>query len=65
MQITPLLRHPHGLQGCLEKQNYPLSLHLAVWCAKIGPKTQKLQKSIKKTPFFVVFVVNSEIFWKF
>ena len=42
MQITPLLRRPQGPQGCLEKQNCPLSLNLAVWCAKIGPKTQKL-----------------------
>ena len=38
-QITPLLRHPHGPQGCLEKQNCPLSLNLVVWCAKIGPKS--------------------------
>ena len=42
IQITPLLWRPQGPQGCLEKQNYPLSLNLVVWFAKIGPKTQKL-----------------------
>ena len=46
-----LLRKPpgQGPQGCLEKQNYPLSWNLAVRCAKIGPKTQKLQKTLKMT----------------
>ena len=64
MQLTPLLRRPQGLQGCLEKQNCPLSLNFAVWCAKIGP--QRLQKTIKKPSFFAVFVVISEgFFWKF
>ena len=38
-QITPLLRPPQGPQGCLEKWNCPLSLNLAVWCAKIGLKS--------------------------
>ena len=65
MQITPLLRRPQGPQGCLEKQNCPLSSNLAVWCAKIGPKTQKLQKTVKKPSFFVVFLVISEVFWTF
>ena len=41
IQITPLLWRSQGPQGCLEKRNCPLSLNLAVWCAKIGPKTQK------------------------
>ena len=62
MQITLLLRRPQGPQGCLEKRNCPLSSNLAVWCAKIGPKTQKLQKTIKKPPFSVVFVVIYEVF---
>ena len=39
IQITPLLWRSQGPQGCLEKQNCPLSLNLAVWCAKIGPKS--------------------------
>ena len=65
MQITPLLWRSQGPQGCLEKRNCPLSSNLAVWCAKIGPKTQKLQKTIKKPPFSVVFVVIYEVFWTF
>ena len=38
---TPLFRRPQGSQGCLEKQNHPLSLKLVVWCAKIEHKTKK------------------------
>ena len=34
-----LLWLPQGPQGCLEKQNCPLSLNLVVWCAKIGFKS--------------------------
>ena len=37
--FNPLLRRPQGPQGCLEKQNCPLSSNLVVWCAKIGPKS--------------------------
>ena len=40
--VTPLFRRPQGSQGCLEKRNYPLSLNLVVWFAKIGPKTKKV-----------------------
>ena len=39
IQITPLLWRSQGPQGCLEKQNCPLSLNLAVWFAKIGLKS--------------------------
>ena len=35
----PLFWRPQGPQGCLEKRNCPLSLNLAVWCAKIGLKS--------------------------
>ena len=62
IQITPLLWRPQGLQGCLEKQNYPLSWNLVFWCAKIGPKIQKLHKT---TICVVVFLVISEVFWTF
>ena len=65
IQITPLLWRSQGPQGCLEKRNCPLSLNLAVWCAKIGSKTQKLQKTVEKPSFFVVFHVISEVFWTF
>ena len=34
--FNPILRRPQGPQGCLEKQNCPLSWNLVVWCAKIG-----------------------------
>ena len=63
IQITPLLWCSQGPQGCLEKRNCPLSLNLAVWCAKIGSKTQKLQKTVEKPSFFVVFLVILEVFW--
>ena len=43
--VTTLFRRPQGSQGCLEKQNHPLSSNLVVWCAKIGPKTKKVQKT--------------------
>ena len=42
---TSLFRRPQDPQGCLEKQNHPLSWNLVVWCAKIGPKTKKVQKT--------------------
>ena len=47
--FTPLLWHPQGSQGCLEKQNYPLSSNVVVWCAKIGPKTNKVRKTSEMT----------------
>ena len=65
IQITPLLWCPQEPQGCLEKQNYPLSLNLIVWCNKIGPKTKKLWKTVKKPSFFDVFLVISEVFRTF
>ena len=65
IQISPLFWRPQGPQGCLEKRNCPLNSNLAVWCAKIGPRTQKLQKTVEKPSFFVVFLVISEVFWIF
>ena len=44
---TPLFRQPQGSQGCLEKQNHPLSSNLVVWCAKIEPKTKKSLKNLR------------------
>ena len=66
--VTPLFRRPQGSQGCLEKQNCPLSLNLVVWCAKIGPKTKKVQKTselakkMSKNDGFWMFFEVSE-FW--
>ena len=51
---TPLFRPPQVPRGCLEKGNHPLSSNLVVWCAKIGPKTKKLWKTVEK-PFFTFF----------
>ena len=62
IQITPLFRFPQGPQGCLDKQNYPLSLNLVVWCAKIGPKTKKLRETVKKPSFLTCFFCQ---FWGF
>ena len=47
--FTPLLWRTLDLQGYLEKQNYPLSSNLVVWCAKIGLKTKKVQKISEMT----------------
>ena len=47
--FNPLLRRPQGPQGCHEKQNCPLSSNLVVWCAKIGPKSQNVQKTSEMT----------------
>jgi hypothetical protein len=47
--VTPLFRRPQGSYGCLEKRNYPLSWNLVVWCAKIGHKTNKVQKTSELT----------------
>ena len=49
LQITPLFRRPQGPQECLEKQNYPLSSNLVVWCTKIGLKTKKVKKNWEMT----------------
>ena len=58
--VTPLFRHPQGYQECLEGQNYPLSLNLVVWCAKIGPKTQKVWKTSKLTKK----MSKTMVFWR-
>ena len=47
--FTPLLWLPQGPQGCLEKQNYPLSSNLVIWCTKIGPQTKKVRKTSEMT----------------
>ena len=52
IQITPLFRPPQDPHGCLEKQNHPLSLNLVIRSTKIGHKTKKLWKTIKKLMTF-------------
>ena len=39
------------------------STELEFGALKIGSKTKKLQKSVKKRSFFDVFLVISEVFW--
>ena len=63
---TPLFRLPQDFQGCLEKQNYPLSSNFVVWCAKIGPKTKKVQKTselTKKMSKMMVFRRFFKVSW--
>ena len=63
--VNPLFRRSQGSQGCLVKWNHPLSWMLVVWCAKIGPKTKKLQKTCQNTIIFDICLVNSEVFQTF
>ena len=53
---------PQGSQGCLEKQNHPLSLNLVVWCAKIGPKSWNFQKKTSET---TRKTTKNDVFWQF
>ena len=64
MQITPLLRRSQDPQGCLKKPNHPLSLNLAVWCAKIGFKAKNLWKIVEKPSYFDVFFCHFDDFSK-
>ena len=45
--FSPLLTRPQGPQGCQMKRNHSLNMPLEVWCAKIDPKLNKLEKTIK------------------
>ena len=42
---APDCRNSQCKGRCLERGNQPLSSNLVVWCAKIGPKTKKVQKT--------------------
>ena len=42
-----LLTRPQGPQGCQMKRNHSLNMQLEVWCAKIDPKLNKLEKTNK------------------
>ena len=61
----PLFRRPQGSQGCLEKQNLPLSWNLVVWRAKIGPKTKKDWKTSELTKKMLKIMVFRQVFWSF
>ena len=49
IQITPLFWRPQGPQGCLEKQNCPLSSNLVAWLKKF--KIFKLKPGV---PFIIL-----------
>ena len=59
---APLFKRTQGSQACLEKRNHLLSSNLVVWCAKIEPKTKKLQKTVEKPSFLTIFFVKTEVF---
>ena len=42
---TPLFRRPQGSQGCLDKQNYPLSFKFGDLLRYKRPKTKKVPKN--------------------
>ena len=62
---TPLFRRPQGSQGCLEKQNHPLSLNLVNWCAKIGSKTKKVWKTTELIKNMSKMMVFWQVFGSF
>ena len=65
IQIPPLFRRPQASQGCLEKQNHPLTWNLVVWCAKIGPKTKKVWNTSELTKKMSKLMVFRQVFLSF
>ena len=51
-----------GTPGVSREAKSSTNLNLVVCCAKIGSKTKKLQKSVKKPQFFDNFLVIFEVF---
>ena len=45
--FSPLLTRPQGPKGCHMKRHHSLNMPQKVWCTKIDPKLNKLQKTIK------------------
>jgi hypothetical protein len=43
---------PQGPKGCQKMRLHPLNTPFEVWCAKIDPKLQNIQKGIRKQGFF-------------
>ena len=56
IQISQIIWGPQGPQGCLKKQNHPLSSNLVVWCTKIQPKTKNLWKNVENPSFYDIFL---------
>ena len=51
--------------GVSREAKLSIEFEFLVWCNKIGTKTKKLQKTVKKSSFFGVFLVISSHFWSF
>jgi hypothetical protein len=49
--ISSIWIRPKGPQGCQKMRLYPLNMPFEVWCAKIDPKLQNIQKDIRKQGF--------------
>merc|ERR1739836_180220 len=60
--FPPLLTRPQGPQGCQMKQNDSLNMPLEVWCAKIDPKLNKLEKTIKNEKKLIKNVCFLKVF---
>ena len=63
--ITPLLSQLQGWPGWQKNGTMLRYLHLVVFCAKIEPKIEKIQKTIRKQGVFWWFFVNFDSFLKF
>ena len=61
--ITPLLSQLQGWPGWQKNGTMLRYLHLVVFCAKIEPKIEKIQKTIRKQGFFDDFLSILTVFW--
>jgi hypothetical protein len=53
--ISSIWIRPQGPQGCQKMPLHPINMPFEVWCAKIDPKLQNIQKGIPKQGFLTVF----------
>jgi hypothetical protein len=53
--ISYIWIRPQGPQGCQKMRLHPLNMPFEVWCAKIDPKLQNIQKAIRKQGFLTCF----------
>ena len=54
--ISSIWTRPQGPQGCQKKRHYPLNKLVEIWCAKIESKLQKIQKTVRKQSFLMIFL---------
>ena len=53
--ISSIWMHLQGPHGCQKMCHHPLNKLMEVWCAKIEPKLKKIQKSVRKQAFSIIF----------